>query len=333
MTRQTRRLVARRAALLSVWVVMLGCAAHRPSLPEPSRTAVAPEPQPLETRVSVGDSFALTVVEERSDRAHRAESEIDLRLEARRPDGWLVSWTVREVRVLAGGEETRDNPFARSFIERTQGMRVEFATNAALSPLRVTNLEEVMAFNTKAAREVRRFASRSLRRREIRAAVIRDLRASFDRLATPEQAESAALDLARVFLLFSFADPTRLPTRFDNHLPDPRGGEPIPAKGEMRLDSWKATSAEATFSVVSNASVAGSDPETPQVLRWAPPKAEPPHTSPWAAGGTGRLPIDLREQTVYVMDLEDGLPRRVHHERRIAAGARVRIETVTLLRR
>ena len=309
---------------------LLGCATGTPPQTSSAEFDQSAFPTIIVTRIAPGDEFVLSISRTESDEPARAVRTIDVRIEEQLQDGWRISWTTREVELDGVSRQVRNDPFLRKLLTREEGQRVEFVADHSLTPTRVLNIDEIVAFRELQMNEMLGMLARRADSADPISAAIAP---ALERLNRREIAEAETLANAQTFFMFCFAETYQLPIEARGLIQNPFGADPIPARTLFTLDSWDVAAMEATLRYVVEPDPARSARlmrgSMSGLIAGLPVDAR----AKAVAALEGIATVDIRETVVAVMDLSDGIARSIEWERSVRAVDQERITRTTIRRK
>ncbi|MBN9517115.1 hypothetical protein J0H58_01130 [bacterium] len=248
---------------------------------------------------------------------------VDVEVIAAGETGYVVRWKLGET--VPDDPKLADHPLVKVMTRLTDGMTVDLEVDAGGELLGIRNWKELQ----ETGRKIQETVLGELERGNVPKATVDVMRAETGKLFASKQAVEASFTRHPALLVAPLGqtyNPGKVASA-DVALPNPFGGDPIPAKAEFTLKKHDPAAGLATVTYTQK-----PDPKelgkvldkTARGLAKKLGKALDDATPP---------AFDLTDEAEYAVETKTGWVRSVTHTRRTRSGASVATETTTLVRR
>lgn len=248
---------------------------------------------------------------------------VDVEVIAAGGNGYVVRWKLGEM--VPDDPRLAGHPLAKAMTRLTDGMAVDLEIDPDGELIGVKNWKELQ----ETGKKIRETVLEEVEKANVPKAAIDVMRAETDKLFASKMAVEASFTRQPSLLVIPLGhayDPARA-TKADVDLPNPFGGDPIPATAEFTLKAHDPAAGLATVTFVQR-----PDP--------AKLKAVLEKTFRDLSKRLGKNPadvilpaFDLTDRAEYTVETKTGWVRTVTHTRRMQTGTSVATDTTTLTRR
>ncbi len=253
----------------------------------------------------------------------RAVTRIDVNVLRRWGDGHIVRWTYGETDLgeIAGSQGAAD--IGRRFAERManlkKGLALDLRTSESGQVRGLANKDDAVEMTKRAYQEVLAW----LEENRMPPAMLQNLRQMAGPMLNPNTVEASTTREAALFYMFSGAELTLGErVRFEDLLPNPFGGEPLPSLAAIRLKAVDRQVRTATIEWNQIIDPEKAGPILLQSLAKLSGKPLPPDQPP--------PQIQINDVAEFVFDLDRGWPRSMIWSRTTRAGNKMRIDRKTI---
>jgi hypothetical protein len=253
-----------------------------------------------------------------------SRTDLEIEVLSTSDEGYVVSWTQGETRF--DDPEAANNALVRRMANLLAGYRIILALDPEAAIEEVRNWKELKETVDKVADTL----SRELRAGGLDESTVDKVIAQVTLMyATRERLEQLSTREAQMFFLVLGVELSQSePLEYEDRLPNPLGGRPIPSRARFELKGVDRASDEAT--------ITWTQTVAPPDLRQAVEK--------WASEMAARLGKPLREgqkpsgftmqdEAEYTLDMSTGWVRTFSHERTVKTNGSVQIDTLTIVRK
>lgn len=257
---------------------------------------------------NVGDRFTVELVKERTTgkvAIDKGRVRLDMSVQEKGKNFYLLHCTYGRFE-LEGPQ--KNNPLVAKMTNLSEGLCLKIKTDKAGLPQKLTNIDEIVEKTEKTIDLLEDFMKENKLPQTMIVQTIAPVRAMYQK---PESVQSAMLNELSLFFLFCGAalEPDNA-SEFDELLPNPFQGEPLPGKGTIQLKEFDK---QAGMAVVEYRLTIDKEKAAP-ILFASMKKMMPQASGP----AKEEMPqMDISDQTLYRIDTKKGWPLSVEHSRNI----------------
>jgi hypothetical protein len=272
----------------------------------------------------VGTAYHVEFTKSREDieegkptKRNSSRTPIDVEIVAKREDGYTVRWTFGRPVI------TSETPIDSALVERistlVEGLKLDMLTDATGS---ITKLADPAVMDTHFERAAKILFEEIEAQKSLSPTDLASLKKTLAALKGPNL-QASYLNFPRVFYMPAGAELTVGEKReYEDHLPNPFGGDPLPSKAYLVLTKVNASAKEAVVDWRQTIDPAKAGPILEASIRALAKRTgqEIPQE--------GALSFDaVEDASTYVYDLTTGIPKSVVTSRTTMTAGRRRIDT------
>ena len=262
-------------------------------------------------RWNVGDQFTVELVKERTTApqgkagSNKGRVLLDMAILEKGEDFYIVQCTYGKYE-LEGTQ--KNNPLVAKMMNISEGLRLRIKTDEDGTPQKLINIDEIVEKSKKAIDLIEEFLKENKLPQAMIDQTLSPARAMYKE---PETVERTMLNEMTLFFLFcgTSLEPGN-PVEFDESLPNPFPGEPLPGKGSILLKDFDKQTGIATVEYRLSVDKEKAAPILFAAMKKMMPQASIPTNE--------EMPqLDFSDITFYRIDTKRGWVLSVEHSRDI----------------